>query len=104
MVSYVFHATNCTISPPMLIRLVSNVCRSEELMNQFSKRARSDGTTRKKATSVGRASADVMRAHIALLDYEIIESSHALFSLVSYYYPTLQQWHSEHTGWRIEHR
>lgn len=51
------------------------------------------------------SSNDLMRAHIALLDYEIIRpDQRGIFPIVSYHYPTLQKWHSEYTGWRIEYR
>lgn len=72
-------------------------------MRKQSATGSSFANNKKGATGV-RVSADLVRAHIALLDYEIIQPSHALFALVSYHYPTLQQWHSEHTGWRIENR
>lgn len=47
----------------------------------------------------------LMRAHIALLEHEIIQPAHGdFYNIVSYHYPRLQQWHSEHTGWHIEYR
>lgn len=75
-------------------------------MNQHtSTRTQNAGlATNKKGAPHTRVSADLVRAHIALLDYEIIQPSHPLFALVSYHAPSLQQWHSERTGWRIENR
>ncbi len=47
----------------------------------------------------------LMRAHIALLNHEIIQPSDGeLFNIVSYHYQRLRQWHSEHTGWHLEYR
>lgn len=45
----------------------------------------------------------LMKAHIALLEQEIIQPTNGeLFSVVSYHLPALQKWHGEHTGWYIE--
>jgi uncharacterized protein (TIGR02678 family) len=48
-------------------------------------------------------SAELMKAHIALLEREVILSKNIdLFRLVNRHYYTLQSWHDENTGWRIQ--
>ena len=47
-------------------------------------------------------SADVMKAHVALLEKEVILTKQPdLFRLVNRHYYTLQHWHDQYTGWRI---
>ncbi|TMC23678.1 MAG: TIGR02678 family protein [Chloroflexi bacterium] len=47
--------------------------------------------------------ADLIKAHITLMEKEIIISSQAdLFRLVEHHYRRLQSWHDQHTGWRIQ--
>ena len=55
-------------------------------------------------TSRRRAStADLMKAHLALMEREVILPKQSdLFRLVKYHYYTLQSWHDQHTGWRIQ--
>jgi uncharacterized protein (TIGR02678 family) len=48
------------------------------------------------------STADLLKAHLALMEKEVILSKHGdLFRLVKYHYYTLQSWHDQHTGWRI---
>src|SRR5437899_1612472 len=47
--------------------------------------------------------AELMKAHVALMEREVILSKHIdLFRLVNRHYYTLQKWHDENTGWRIQ--
>src|SRR5947209_16359868 len=49
------------------------------------------------------STADLMKAHLALMEKEVILPKHSdLFRLVKYHYYTLQTWHDQHTGWRIQ--
>src|SRR2546426_2501282 len=56
------------------------------------------------ATPCRRAStADLMKAHLALMEKEVILPKHSyLFRLMKYHYYALQSWHDQHTGWRIQ--
>jgi uncharacterized protein (TIGR02678 family) len=48
-------------------------------------------------------SIDLIKAHITLLEKEVILSQHSdLFRLVQHHYYRLQSWHDQHTGWRIQ--
>ncbi len=48
-------------------------------------------------------SADLIKAHVALQEKEVILSQHSdLFRLVQHHYYRLQSWHDQHTGWRIQ--
>src|SRR5258708_7145535 len=50
-----------------------------------------------------RSTADLMKAHLVLIEREIILSKQSdLFRLVKYHYYALQSWHDQHTGWRIQ--
>jgi uncharacterized protein (TIGR02678 family) len=55
-------------------------------------------------TSRGRTStADLMKAHLALIEREVILPRQSdLFRLVKYHYYSLQSWHDQYTGWRIQ--
>lgn len=45
----------------------------------------------------------LMKAHVALLEHEVIQPAQGEhFPSVSYHLPALQKWHAEHTGWYIE--
>jgi uncharacterized protein (TIGR02678 family) len=47
--------------------------------------------------------AELMKAHVALLEREVILSKNIdLFRLVNRHYYTLQSWHDANTGWRIQ--
>ncbi|HEX6483021.1 MAG TPA: TIGR02678 family protein [Ktedonobacteraceae bacterium] len=47
--------------------------------------------------------AELMKAHVALLEREVILSKNIdLFRLVNRHYYTLQNWHDSNTGWRIQ--
>ncbi|GHO65122.1 hypothetical protein KSC_040140 [Ktedonobacter sp. SOSP1-52] len=47
--------------------------------------------------------ADLLKAHVTLIEKEVILASQAdLFRLVQHHYYTLQAWHDQHTGWRIQ--
>ncbi len=47
----------------------------------------------------------LMRAHVALLEEEMIRPQQGdLFSVVQRYYEELRYWHSQHTGWYLERR
>lgn len=49
------------------------------------------------------STADLMKAHLALMEKEVILPKQSdLFRLVKYHYYTLQSWHDQHTGWRIQ--
>jgi uncharacterized protein (TIGR02678 family) len=50
------------------------------------------------------ASRDVFQAHAALLDNTIVSLREQpdIYRLVRTHFPTLQQWHEKHTGWRIQ--
>src|SRR5947199_10163036 len=56
------------------------------------------------ATSRRRAStADLMKAHLALMEKEVIlPKQRDLLRLVKFHYYTMQSWHDQHTGWRIQ--
>jgi len=48
-------------------------------------------------------SADLMKAHVALMEKEVIlPRQPELFRLIHRHYHTLQTWHDQHTGWRIQ--
>jgi uncharacterized protein (TIGR02678 family) len=48
--------------------------------------------------------AELMKAHVALLERAVILSKNIdLFRLVNRHYYTLQSWHDANTGWRIQH-
>ncbi|HZR41325.1 MAG TPA: TIGR02678 family protein [Ktedonobacteraceae bacterium] len=48
-------------------------------------------------------SPDLMKAHITLMEREVILSKQGdLFRLVQHHYHKLQTWHDQHTGWRIQ--
>lgn len=47
--------------------------------------------------------AELMKAHVALMEREVILSKDVdLFRLVNRHYYTLQSWHDQNTGWRIQ--
>ncbi|MBV9229351.1 MAG: TIGR02678 family protein [Chloroflexi bacterium] len=47
--------------------------------------------------------ADLMKAHVALMEKELILSKQSdLFRLIQHHYHRLQTWHDQHTGWRIQ--
>jgi uncharacterized protein (TIGR02678 family) len=49
------------------------------------------------------STADLMKAHLALMEKEVILPKQSdLFRLVKYHYYALQSWHDHHTGWRIQ--
>lgn len=55
-------------------------------------------TARRRAST-----ADLMKAHLALMEKEVILPKQSdLFRLVKYHYYALQSWHDQHTGWRIQ--
>lgn len=48
-------------------------------------------------------SADLMKAHIALMEREVILSRQVeVYRLVNRHYRALQTWHEQHTGWRVQ--
>src|SRR6266700_4081682 len=48
-------------------------------------------------------SSELMKAHVALMEREVILSKQVdLFRLVNRHYYTLQNWHDQNTGWRIQ--
>ena len=50
-----------------------------------------------------RYSAELTKAHVALMEREVILSKQVdLFRLVNRHYYTLQNWHDQNTGWRIQ--
>jgi uncharacterized protein (TIGR02678 family) len=56
-------------------------------------------TTSRRRTST----ADLMKAHLALMEKEVILPKQSdLFRLVKYHYYALQSWHDQYTGWRIQ--
>ena len=49
------------------------------------------------------STADLMKAHLVLMEKEVILPKQSdLFRLVKYHYYTMQSWHDQHTGWRIQ--
>jgi hypothetical protein len=47
--------------------------------------------------------AELMKAHVALMEREVILSKDIdLFRLINRHYYTLQSWHDQNTGWRIQ--
>lgn len=49
------------------------------------------------------SNADLLKAHLALMEREVIlPKQNDLFRLVKYHYYTLQSWHDQRTGWRIQ--
>ncbi|GHO49809.1 TIGR02678 family protein [Ktedonospora formicarum] len=62
-------------------------------------------SSQRERTSIRHATmtADLLKAHVALLEKEIIFAKQGdLFRLVQHHYHTLQSWHDQHTGWRIQ--
>src|SRR5437588_7058057 len=56
------------------------------------------GAPRNKAVT-----ADLLKAHVALMEKEVILPKHGdLFRLVQHHYYRLQTWHDQYTGWRIQ--
>lgn len=54
-------------------------------------------------TSMRSATADLMKAHMTLMEREIILAQQVdLFRLVNRHYRALQDWHDAYTGWRIQ--
>src|SRR6266566_1245560 len=55
------------------------------------------------ATRMRAYNADLTKAHIALMEREVLLPSRQLelFRLVNRHYRTLQSWHDQYTGWRI---
>src|SRR5437660_1724979 len=48
-------------------------------------------------------SSELTKAHVALMEREVILSKQVdLFRLVNRHYYTLQNWHDQNTGWRIQ--
>src|SRR6266567_6244111 len=47
---------------------------------------------------------DLTRAHVALMEREVVlpQKQLELFRLVNRHYRTLQAWHDQYTGWRIQ--
>ncbi|MFL5624037.1 MAG: TIGR02678 family protein [Ktedonobacteraceae bacterium] len=62
------------------------------------------GSINRHVTSRQRShSAELMKAHVALMEREVILSKQVdLFRLVNRHYYTLQNWHDQNTGWRIQ--
>ena len=62
------------------------------------------GRNNRLATSRQRTyTAELMKAHVALMEREVILSKEVdLFRLVHRHYYTLQSWHDQNTGWRIQ--
>ncbi len=62
------------------------------------------GRASRLATSRQRTyTAEIMKAHVALLEKEVVLSKQVdLFRLVNRHYYTLQNWHDQNTGWRIQ--
>src|SRR5260370_7983494 len=85
-----------------------------ELLKADTLEERADDNLRETPTQVERASmpatsrqrassTDLMKAHLALMEKEVILPKHSdLFRLVKYHYYTLQTWHDQRTGWRIQ--
>lgn len=49
------------------------------------------------------STADLIKAHVALMEKEVILPKHGdLFRLVQHHYYRLQTWHDQYTGWRIQ--
>ncbi|HEX9132345.1 MAG TPA: TIGR02678 family protein, partial [Ktedonobacteraceae bacterium] len=79
--------------------------RFEEIANDYQQSATPRGnhaapltTARRRASTV-----DLTKAHLALMEKEVILPRQSdLFRLVKYHYYTLQLWHDQHTGWRIQ--
>jgi len=79
--------------------------RFEEIANDYQQGTPPQGnraaplTTARQRTST----ADLMKAHLALMEKEVILPRQSdLFRLVKYHYYALQSWHDQHTGWRIQ--
>ena len=66
--------------------------------------ASSNGYINRAALARQRTStAELLKAHTGLMEHEIILSQQSeLFRLVNRHYFTLQSWHDQHTGWRIQ--
>ena len=48
------------------------------------------------------STADLIKAHVALMEKEVILPKHGdLFRLVQHHYYRLQTWHDQYTGWRV---
>jgi uncharacterized protein (TIGR02678 family) len=79
--------------------------RFEEIANDYQQSAAPKGNRAASFTTARRraSTADLMKAHLALMEREVILPRQSdLFRLVKYHYYALQSWHDQHTGWRIQ--
>jgi uncharacterized protein (TIGR02678 family) len=77
----------------------------EETINDYQQGITLQGNRTSLLTASRRrtSTADLMKAHLALMEKELILPKQSdLFRLVKYHYYTLQSWHDQHTGWRIQ--
>jgi uncharacterized protein (TIGR02678 family) len=76
----------------------------EEIVTNYQQSTPQSNRTILSTTSRHQAStADLMKAHLVLMEKEVILPKHSdLFRLIKYHYYTLQLWHDQHTGWRIQ--
>jgi uncharacterized protein (TIGR02678 family) len=78
----------------------------EQVNQQETPAAPQEQPTSNRVNLAGRRqsmTADVLKAHVALLEKEVILSRQGdLFRLVQHHYHRLQSWHDAHTGWRIQ--
>ena len=72
--------------------------QEETVVAQEPERLPARPTTRQRAYT-----ADLMKAHIALMEREVILSRQVeVYRLVNRHYRALQTWHEQHTGWRVQ--
>lgn len=79
--------------------------RFEEITDDYQQSATPKGNHAVSITTARRraSTADLMKAHLALMEREVILPRQSdLFRLVKYHYYSLQSWHDQHTGWRIQ--
>jgi uncharacterized protein (TIGR02678 family) len=79
--------------------------RFEEVFDEQQQSAVPEGNRANPLTTARRraSTADLMKAHLALMEKEVILPKQSdLFRLVKYHYYTLQSWHDQHTGWRMQ--
>ena len=76
----------------------------EEIVTNYQQStSQSNRTTLFTASRPRVSTSDLMKAHLVLMEKEVILPKHSdLFRLMKYHYYALQSWHDQHTGWRIQ--
>ena len=76
----------------------------EEIVTNYQQStSQSNRTTLFTASRPRVSTSDLMKAHLVLMEKEVILPKHSdLFRLMKYHYYALQSWHDQHTCWRIQ--